>query len=144
MHNGAKVAFIRAAQTLALLVVQLRAVSPRAVAKLDPSQRGSENVIVSGSPSASSYADADSDSSSTPKAMDVILANGLTDDNGFGLNPVWRQPLPDICTFCPCGQNDTPQTWNAAPNCTSQSIHQNRRDLCTHSSIGGGTAFPIT
>ena len=78
----------------------------------------------------------------SPKAMDVILSNGLTDDNGFGLNPVWRQPLPDICTFCPCGQNDTPQTWNAALNCTSQSIHQNRRDLCTHSSIGGGTGIP--
>src|ERR1043166_8796962 len=44
-----------------------------------------------------------------PKAMDIILSNGLTDDNGFGLNPVWRQALPNICTFCPCGQNDTPQ-----------------------------------
>jgi hypothetical protein len=77
-----------------------------------------------------------------PKAMDIILSNSLTDDNGFGLNPVWRQSLPDICTFCPCGQNDTPQTWNAAPNCTSQSIHQNGRGLCTHSSIGGGTGIP--
>jgi hypothetical protein len=74
--------------------------------------------------------------------MDVILSSGLTDDNGFGRNPVWRQAFPNICTFCPCGQNDTPQTWNAAPNCTSQSIHQNGRGLCTHSSIGGGTGIP--
>ena len=77
----------------------------------------------------------------TPKAMDIILSNGATDDNGFGLNPNWRQALPNVCTFCPCGQNDTPPTWNAAANCTSQGIHENGRGLCTHT-LFGGTGIP--
>src|SRR5215467_4223795 len=27
----------------------------------------------------------------SPKAMDIILSSGLTDDNGFARNPIWRQ-----------------------------------------------------
>lgn len=73
--------------------------------------------------------------------MDVVAPNGLTDDNGFARNPVWRQAFPDICTFCPCGQNDTPQTWNSAANCTNQYLHQNRRDACTITWFGG-TGIP--
>jgi hypothetical protein len=73
--------------------------------------------------------------------MDVILSKDLTDDNGLGRNPVWRQPFPDICTLCPCGQNDTPLTWNAAPNCTNQGLHQQRRDVCKNTWFGG-TGIP--
>jgi hypothetical protein len=67
--------------------------------------------------------------------LDVILSAGLTDDNEFARNPVWRQPLPNPCGACPCAEgNTTPQSWNSTAGCTIQSLHAN-----THTGLGSAS-----
>jgi hypothetical protein len=72
---------------------------------------------------------------SNPKAMDVIWSADLVDHNGFARNPVWQQQTqtgqpPDPCAFCPC-QNEDPQAWHAAANCTDQMLHFNSSFWCS-------------
>ncbi len=67
--------------------------------------------------------------------MDVITSADGTDDNGFHRNPVWRQANPDPCGACPCGGGSTnPQSWNATPGCTIESLHTN-----THTGLGSAS-----
>jgi hypothetical protein len=70
-----------------------------------------------------------------PKAMDVVWSKDLADDNGFARNPLWYQMTqtgqpPNPCAFCPC-QNEDPQAWQAAANCTNQALHFNSSDFCS-------------
>jgi hypothetical protein len=81
------------------------------------------------------------------KAMDVVSSNDMTDDNGFLRNPLWRQMTqtgqpPDPCAVCPCGQHDTPVTWNNARNCTDQGLHQNSRWLCAYKATATASGIP--
>jgi hypothetical protein len=70
------------------------------------------------------------------KAMDVVSSKDMTDDNGFLRNPLWRQMTqtgqpPDPCAVCPCSLlHEDPQHWNAAENCTTQSLHTNSNKRC--------------
>lgn len=79
--------------------------------------------------------------------MDVVTANGL-DDNRFPHNPKWRSVQlgnapPDPCSFCPCGADDTPGTWNSEVTCTSQSLRENRNDpVCRVNIPGKSTGIP--
>lgn len=78
-----------------------------------------------------------------PKAMDVLWSNDLVDDNGFARNPVWSHmkqtgQVPNACSFCPC-DNEDPQAWKAADNCTNQTLETNSSLEC----FGHWNWFPV-
>jgi hypothetical protein len=79
----------------------------------------------------------------TPKAMDALWSKDLVDDNVFPRNPAWHQMTktgqpPDICTFCPCS-NEDPEAWMTATNCASQALDNNSSAEC----FGHWNWFPV-
>ena len=78
-----------------------------------------------------------------PKAMDVRWSQDLVDDNALARNPVWFETTqvpgpPNICAFCPCGNQD-PQAWQSAANCTNQTLDTNSSFEC----FGHWNWFPV-
>jgi hypothetical protein len=78
------------------------------------------------------------------KAMDAIWSADLVDHNGIAFNPVWKQQsltgqVPDVCAFCPCGNNDG-SSWTSAANCTDQTIGTNSSWKC----FGHWNYVPVT
>src|SRR5215831_9202023 len=63
-----------------------------------------------------------------PKAMDALWSTtDPVDMNGLAKSPVWNAMRqngapPDPCQFCPC-DNEDPNAWQSAANCTNQSLH---------------------